>query len=57
MDTESCDSVPHSYLNIKMALIAAHLTTGVILMVTVSVDVKHHVVYLLTYFCSQTALI
>ena len=34
--TLSCDFVPHDYLNIKMALIAAHLNAGVILVVTVT---------------------
>ena len=31
----SCDFVPQNLLNIKMALIAAHLNAGIILVVTV----------------------
>ena len=33
--TLSCDFAPHSEINIKMALIAAHLDTNIILVVTV----------------------
>ena len=37
-----CDFVPHNQRNIKMALIAAHLNAGVILVVTVQLYIYNH---------------